>query len=224
VALVAVLTVLVAAATVAVAVTIGSGRTDPESHRWHGRPHSMMSAPRGWSDLGPGMRGSMRNWMSAAATTEFDYLAEMVAHHSEAVAAAEELRRSERPQLRAFADSVIETQSAEIEQMNRWLAQWYPGRSTEMDYRPMMRNLSGLSGESLDRAFLTDMIGHHMMAVMMSQMLLARGVADHQQVNELARSIRDEQHSEILQMREWLADWFGGAFTGGTGWGMGMMR
>ena len=42
----------------------------------------------------------------------------------------------------------------------------------------MMRDLSGLSGDRLDRTFLEDMIGHHMAAVTMSQRLLGcRGLA-----------------------------------------------
>ena len=63
--------------------------------------------------------------------------------------------------------------------MERWLADWYPGRSTDVKYRPMMRDLTGVSGERLDRVFLQDMIRHHMAAVMMSQQLLARGLAEH---------------------------------------------
>jgi uncharacterized protein (DUF305 family) len=56
--------------------------------------------------------------------------------------------------------------------------------------------------------FLQDMTWHHMAAVMMSQQLLARGLAEHPQVNTLARSIRDDQHAEIFQMRSWLNRWF----------------
>ena len=44
-----------------------------------------------------------------------------------------------------------------------------------------------------DRVFLQDMVGHHMMAVMMSQQFLSRSVAEHTQVNDLAVAIRDEQ-------------------------------
>ena len=73
----------------------------------------------------------------------------------------------------------------------------------------MMRDLGDLSGDELDRAFLEDMVGHHMAAVMMSQQLLAPGVADHPEVEELARTIRDDQHVEIFQMQEWLSEWFG---------------
>jgi hypothetical protein len=49
-----------------------------------------------------------------------------------------------------------------------------------------------------------------MMAVMMSQQLLVRGYADHEEVDRLATSIRDEQHAEIVQMRRWLTGWFDG--------------
>jgi uncharacterized protein (DUF305 family) len=130
---------------------------------------------------------------------EFSYLTHMVAHHQEAVAAAQQLARSERPQMRAFGRDIVATQSAQIDQMRAWLATWYPGRSTDVEYRPMMRDLTGLTGDRLDRVFLQDMVGHHMSAVMMSQQLLAR-------------TIRDDQHAEIFKMRRWLRTWYG------TGW------
>lgn len=164
-----------------------------------------MQRPGGW----------MGRWMPGAGVDgEFEYLSEMMAHHEEAVAAAKEQARSNRSEMRAFGAGIVATQSAQIEQMREWLARWYPGRSTYVDYRPMMRDLSGLLGDRLDRVFLEDMIGHHMVAVMMSQQLLIRGLADHGEVNELAQSIRDDQHGEIIHMRRWLADWFD------TGWGM----
>jgi uncharacterized protein (DUF305 family) len=145
----------------------------------------------------------------------------MVRHHEEAVAAAEQLQRSERAQMRAFGESIVETQTAQIDQMNTWLSRWYPGRAADVDYQPMMRDLSSLSGDSLDRAFLQDMIGHHMMAVMMSQQLLVRGHADHEEVDRLAMTIREEQHAEIVQMRRWLTDWFDATWDAPPGWGMG---
>ncbi len=92
--------------------------------------------------------------------------------------------------------------------MNDWLARWYPGRNTDVDYEPMMRELSGLSGDELDEAFLWDMLPHHMAAVMMSQHFLVGGLAEHASVNDLAESIRKEQRVEIFQMRRWLAERF----------------
>ncbi|MFI7537866.1 DUF305 domain-containing protein [Streptosporangium sp. NPDC049376] len=177
-------------------------------------------APSGWQQtcppenpwmgpsMGPGMGpgGPMHGmWVD----DEFDYLTQMLPHHQEAVAAARQLRRSERPQMRRLGESIVATQSAEIATMKAWLDQWYPGRSAAVGYRPMMRDLSRLSGDALDEAFLQDMIRHHMGAIMMSQQLLMHGQAQHEQVAAFARTVRDAQHAEMFQMRQYLADWFG---------------
>ena len=71
----------------------------------------------------------------------------------------------------------------------------------------MMRNIENLQGDALDRVFLEDMIPHHMAAVMMSQQLLSQGLAEHEQVAVLARSISDSQRNEIHMMMQWLASW-----------------
>jgi uncharacterized protein (DUF305 family) len=141
---------------------------------------------------------------------EFGYLTGMVPHHEEAIRNAQVLLAgTDRPEMRAFATRIIETQTREVAQIRSWLATWYPGRDTTVDYTPMMGDLTGLRGDDLDRAFLTDMIPHHMGAVMMSQQLLGRRLATHTEVEPFARTIRDTQHAEIVQMRGWLAEWFG---------------
>jgi uncharacterized protein (DUF305 family) len=148
--------------------------------------------------------------MHTAVASEFDYLTRMIPHHVEAIATAQILQRgTERQEMRSFAASIIDTQSAEVRQMEEWLAAWYPGRDTRVGYQPMMRELSGLSGSALDQAFLEDMIPHHMMAVMMSQQLLASSLARHETVVPFARNIRDTQHEEIQMMSAWLREWFG---------------
>ena len=204
--------VLLVAVTAAVAVI--ATRQDSQTPAY--RSHGMMWSPSGSGSTGtrPWRMGPGRWMHGSAVTSEFQYLAEMVAHHQEAVAAAKQLQRSDRPELRAFGRSIVTTQTAQIDQMNTWLATWYPDRSRHVDYQPMMRDLSGLSGDRLDRVFLQDMIWHHMAAVMMSQQLLARDLARHPQVNQLAVSIRDGQHAEILQMARWLNRWYH------TGWMM----
>ena len=155
----------------------------------------------GWGRHSMSTYGWMGNSMRGSRTTdEAAYLQEMVVHHREAVLAATELSRSERAAMRAFGRDVVETQSAQIELMEGWLAEWYPAEP-EATYEPMMRDLSALSGDALDRTFLEDMIGHHMAAVMMSQQLLMRGFADHAEVADLAGQIRDEQMDEIVWMR-----------------------
>jgi uncharacterized protein (DUF305 family) len=143
---------------------------------------------------GPWMHGHTR------VIDEAGYLSEMVAHHREAVLAAGELSRSDRPAMRAFGRKVVADQTAQIRLMEGWLAEWYPDEP-EASYEPMMRDLSRLDGNALDRAFLEDMIGHHMAAVMSSQQLLMRGLDQHQEVADLARTIRNDQMDEIRWMR-----------------------
>jgi uncharacterized protein (DUF305 family) len=194
------MTALAITAATAVVVALGLGIAlavvvaDDDTPGW-------MGPGMGWDDSwGPMMGGSRSG-------NEPDYLVEMVAHHEEAVTAARELERSDRAEMRRLGTSIVRSQSAEITQMKAWLKDWYPDQSDRPRSRPMMRDLSGLSGDRLDRAFLQDMIGHHMVAVMMSQHLLWRG-ADHEEVTDLARSIRDDQRAEIIQMQRWLAQWF----------------
>src|SRR5512144_2943195 len=161
------------------------------------------------------MPADMHHHMSVS--SEFDYLAQMIPHHQEAVVAARQLARSRRPEMRRFGETIVRTQSAEIRQMRSWLRTRYPGRSTKVDYHPMMRNVTKLSGDALDEAFLEDMIPHHMGAVMMSQQLLRRSLARHEDTRAFAERVRDTQHAEIMQMRQWLATWFGSGAHGGSG-------
>jgi uncharacterized protein (DUF305 family) len=198
------------AATATWGLIAGTGVFSTRSHS------SMMSAS---PTPGPRGAGSMHG---ASATSEAEYLTHMVAHHREAVDAATQLRRSDRPEMRGLGRSIVRSQSAEMEQMGSWLDRWYPGRPGDDDYQPMMRDLSRLSGNALDRTFLEDMVGHHMEAVMTSQRLLAHGVAVHDDVRRLAESIRDEQHQEIFQMQRWLKEWFGAGIGHQPPHGMGI--
>ena len=210
-----VLAALVLAGLVVVPVTLAAMAAPPgvgSIQRQMGGPGGMMGGPGGMMGGPGGMMGGPGGMMGGMARveSEFDFLTQMIPHHEEAVASARVLLAgTERPAMKAFAERIIQTQSAEVVQMQEWLAAWYPGRDTTVDHRPMMRDLAGLTGDELDRAFLEDMIRHHMMAVMMSQQLVAGSLAEHPQVVSFARSIRDGQRAEIGQMAGWLRDWFG---------------
>lgn len=167
---------------------------------------------------GHGMRGGMASMVSS----EFDYLVDMIPHHQEAIDNAQLLiEHSNREQMREFGASIVETQSAEIEQMEAWLAERYPGQDTRSDYEPMMGDLSELRGDELDQEFLQTMIPHHKMAVKMSQQLVRGSLAENEDVIPFAENIRDVQRNEIRQMRGWLADWFDIDSHHGGGMGMG---
>lgn len=172
------------------------------------RDHWMRTGIPGEGDGGRPAMVAPRH-MSSFASNEYDYLTQMIAHHEEAIAAAGELTRSDRAQMREFGIGIATSQTAQVDQMTAWLHRWYPDRpQRDASYLPEMRDLTGLSGDRLDRAFLTDMVWHHMMAVMASQQLLMMGAVEHDEVAELASTIRDEQRTEIVQMQSWLRAWF----------------
>jgi uncharacterized protein (DUF305 family) len=166
-----------------------------------------------------GHYGQMMHMMQA--NNEFKFFSLMIPHHEEAIATAQRvLEYSDRPEMREFAQDIIDVQTAEIEQMEAWLGEWYPGQDTNLTYAPMMRDLGQLEGDALDQAFLEDMIMHHMGAVMMSQRLVNFGLVEHQAVQPFAQNIADTQRQEIWQMQAWLQDWYGVA---GMPMGNGMM-
>jgi uncharacterized protein (DUF305 family) len=130
------------------------------------------------------------------------FIEEMIPHHQEAIDAAEIVlaRGATSPAIRTVAETIFVTQTKEIADMERWYQSWYgvPYQDTDT-YTPMMRDLSNLSGVALDTAFLTDMVDHHLHAIMMAQ-----GVAPfitRPEIEILARSIAAEQSNEIVTMK-----------------------
>lgn len=148
-------------------------------------------------------------------SSEYEFLVEMIPHHQEAVDTSRAVTaRTVRPELREFADKIARDQEREIEMMRGWLAEWYPGRSTRADYRPMMQPTDGLSPDRADRAWLEDMIMHHRMAVMMADSVLRGGFRVRPEVSDLAKAIIEAQNKEIEIMENWLSEWYGVAAGG----------
>jgi len=213
---------LLAALAVAAAVAQSGG-----GGHGHGAPGAggmsggmTMTPPAGGMGMGPGAGHAL----ASSVVDELSFLQHMIPHHQEAIdSAAALLEVAQRPELRSLLEDIIATQTAEVELMRGWLAEGYPGEPQEMDYAPMMRDLSGASVEERDRAWLEDMVMHHMMAVHDARSLLVGGWATRPEVAQLAVDIVQGQMAEIHLMRGWLASWFGdAAATGMGGMGMGM--
>jgi uncharacterized protein (DUF305 family) len=157
---------------------------------------------------GPQARGEMS--MMSQIESELDFLRHMIVHHQEAIdSARQSLEVAERQEVRTLAEEIIEVQSREIEMMEGWLEAWYPDEAHETPYQPMMRTFEGLTPEEAERAFIEDMIMHHMMAVRDARQLLMRNLAEHEEVRALAQEIINEQTREIAEMQTWLRDWYG---------------
>ena len=177
-----------------------------------GMGHGATGMPGGHGGMaqGAGMRGP---------ADEASFLAHMIPHHQEAIDSAEALLAlTERPELQSLLRDIITSQTAEIELMTQWLARWHPDAPATVPYTPMMRDLANAPVAEQERAFLEDMLMHHMMAVRDARMLLAQGLVEHEEVADLARSIVTEQTREMSLMQDWLVAWFDV-----PGMGMGMM-
>ena len=219
--IVAVVAVLAASVTTAVAAMVTADDGNRFGHR-DGMMSSQCDDRTTGTATGAAWPAGTRRMMSGPSCTgcgwrsEYAYLAEMVAHHEEAVAAARQLERSA-----ARRDARVRCGHRRLP-----VRPDRPDAGVARRLVPRAVRAGGLpaddagpdrpSGDRLDRVFLQDMVGHHMGAVMMSQRLLMRGVADHEQVEVLAQTIRDDQHAEIFQMQRWLREWFG------RGWRHGM--
>ena len=156
-----------------------------------------------------GSEGMMGMMGTFSFSSEYEFLMHMIPHHEEAVSNAQILKaNTEREEMEQFAETIIRTQSEEIEQMEAMIDRWYFEKDRDIDYQPMMRDFENLTGEELDRAFLEDMIVHHMEAVMMSQQLISRGLAEHEEITFLANDIINTQRDEIRMMRVWLSQWY----------------
>jgi len=76
--------------------------------------------------MGMGMGSMMLNTQGDTNSYEQAWLARMMMHHQGAVVMSQKLlNRSERPELRGFAENIITTQSEEIDTMQNWLDAWY---------------------------------------------------------------------------------------------------
>lgn len=96
-------------------------------------PSARQPGTSGWgAGMGMGRRGMMGMQTDLAAlqtAQDFDraFIEQMIPHHQMAVMMAQMvLTNSQRPEIRNLAESIIKTQTAEINQMQQWYQAWYP--------------------------------------------------------------------------------------------------
>jgi uncharacterized protein (DUF305 family) len=163
------------------------------------------------------------------------FIVMMIPHHQGAIAMAELApSRSRRPEIKALAQRIVTSQSAEIRQMGQWYRQWYGsdvptgtlaggygmgmGTGMDMGMGPMMGRGWGTPGmgasiEALknapdfDRAFIEQMIPHHRMGVMMAGH--AAWNSQHPELRQLEAAMVQVQSQEIEQMAQWYNQWYG---------------
>ena len=156
---------------------------------------------------------------SGASFNEADvtFLQDMVAHHEQAIEMAEMVEgRTDRPELNELAGNVIESQTAEIDEIGALLED--AGEEMPADHGGMdmggsdmgmsqeeMDALMETEGEEFDKMFSEMMIRHHQAAIAMSNDVLENG--ENADVATMAQGIIDEQQKEVDDLKSWLKEW-----------------
>lgn len=139
--------------------------------------------------------------------SERKFLEGMIPHHQEAVDTAKEVitRGGSTTEIKKLAENIVTAQEKEIAMMKEWHQNWYGQAyvADPKDYKPMMRDLSTLSGAALDRVFLEDMVMHHMGAIMMAKSVQPH--IEHTEMTDLVKAIIETQTEEIQLMRRLIA-------------------
>jgi uncharacterized protein (DUF305 family) len=158
-----------------------------------------------------GMMGAQQG-MGMQQNIDAHFIEQMIPHHEGAIDMAKvALERSQRAEVRSLANDIISAQTEEISQMQRWYQDWFGKAPAASGGHGM--HMNGMSGDTgslrttsdFDREFVTQMITHHEMAVMMAQML--QSSTDRPEMKQLASNIISSQTKEIEMMRGWLKEW-----------------
>lgn len=188
------------------AITSSNDRWDSDEipMGMHRMPDGSLMDNAPTSDAGMGMMGGMDHSMMMV-SSEREFIQGMIPHHQEAVDTAKEViaRGGTTPEIRTLVENIVIAQEKEIADMKLWYQNWYGEVYTDTGtYEPMMRELENLSGATLDRVFLEDMIMHHMGAIMMARSV--QPFIEHEEMTELTRNIISSQSDEITQMQSML--------------------
>lgn len=146
-----------------------------------------------------------------------DFLRGMVPHHEAAIDMAESYLKygGENEELKAMAEAIVSTQTQEIVQMQRLIAELEAAGETDEQqarayldaYNKMMSghehmNHGAPAAVNVEQAFAEGMLMHHKMAVDMSNAILEH--TDNNEVLSLAETIIGVQEQEISELQSHL--------------------
>jgi uncharacterized protein (DUF305 family) len=142
------------------------------------------------------------------------FLDMMAAHHEMAIAQAKMvLERAEHAELRTMAQGIVDSQTAEIEQMRSIKQAEYGSTHLPLAMNPhQMDNMGTLTDALLeaahpfDLAFLDGMIPHHAGAIAMAS--VARLHSKNARIRTMVRAIIDAQAAEVGKMIEMRQRWY----------------
>ena len=156
---------------------------------------------------------------AASAPYDLQFLDTMSAHHQSAIDMAQTaVGKTQKPELKAFAQKIIVDQKKVIAQMQEWRDKWFkdkpmamnmemPGMSDSMKMMSGdgMKKFEAATGNEFDLQFLDMMTPHHQGATVMAKEALTK--AEKPEIKQMAQNIIKAQEAEIKQMADWKAKW-----------------
>ncbi|WP_158276815.1 DUF305 domain-containing protein [Paraconexibacter algicola] len=158
---------------------------------------------------------------SSGNAVDLAFVQEMVTHHNSAVAMATVAQeRTTRKEIKRLADDIVESQTAEIKQM-QGIAKRLEADGVKAGELGVPEAMMGMSGDEtmlemadpFDREFIDMMVPHHQGAIVMARAVLKNG--ESAEVKELAQAIVTAQSREIGEMNSWRTTWYGAASPAG---------
>jgi uncharacterized protein (DUF305 family) len=188
-----------AAMVTAVALVLGACSSDSALE-----PGAGLSASRG-------AQGAPSGVDEPRAGMEINYMEFTIDHHAMGVMMAQMcLEKAVHEELRELCRVNLETQSAQIQQLQAWLQEWY-GISYQPQLTPgdmrMMDKLAELSGAAFEIEFMETFSRHHHQIVQRSEPIVKETV--HEPLRQMAASIIAMQTEDIRRMLTWLCQWYG---------------
>ena len=178
-------------------VNLGYAATDDDSNKGYAAAMSAM----------------MKDMKPATGKPDFDFLTGMLPHHEGAVAMAKvEKQFGKDPELLKLADSIIASQSSEINLMKGWLSS---KKLQDEKALPEAKKMSGVGMDKMmndmmapptgkaDIDFIKGMIPHHQGAIDMAKVEMQFGTDT--DAKALSENIVKAQTGEISFMKDWLA-------------------
>jgi uncharacterized protein (DUF305 family) len=182
--------------------------------------HDMLNMNHNMSNMsGHDMTNMNSDPGASDAPYDLQFLDSMIHHHRGAIQMAQMvLGKTERPELKAFAQKIIDDQTKEIEYMKGLRDPWYTGKpsAVNMEMPGMvggmkmmnsahMEEMNEMEPSHFDGHFLSMMVAHHEGAITMSKEALQK--AEHPEIKTLADRIIKAQQPEIDQMKKWKKTW-----------------
>lgn len=181
-------------------------------------PSNMSNMPMNGNSNMSGM--DMKSSPDAASQPyDLQFIDTMSRHHQGALDMAKmAIAKTANPELKKFAQKIIDDQTKEIGQLKEWRDKWYAGKPMAMnmempgmmDSMKMMsggemKHLQGASGKDFDVDFLGMMTPHHESAIKMAKEALTK--AEHTEIKTMSSQIIKAQEAEIKMMSEWKTKW-----------------